>query len=303
MALEIFDAHLHLFTRAFFEALAAQSPLPGTPAERLARAATRAKAEVPPADLAAHVVRWVDELDRHGVARAVAFASVPEEADAVAEAARLAKGRLVPVAVVNPKAPGAPERVRGLLATKGYRGILLFPALHHYRFSGPELAAVLPVVAEHGAVVYAQCGMLKVPLRDVFGLPRAYDVTWANPLDLVPAANAHPRVRFVVPHFGAGLFRETLIAGSQCDNVVVDTSSSNAWTAVEPAGTTLEAVFRRALGVFGPERVLFGTDSGTFPRGWRRDVLTAQREALDAAGVRGTDVARIVAGNAARLFP
>src|SRR5262245_36612759 len=250
MAGTVFDVHTHLFTRTFFETLAKQSPLPGTPEERLEQASRKAKIELPPKDLAAHVARWTRELDHHGVARAVAFSSVPEESEAVAEAARIARGRLVPVAVVNPKAPGAPERVDDLFRAHGFRGVLLFPAMHHYRFSGPELAAVLDVVGKHHGVVYAQCGMLQVPARDLLGLPRVVDVSFANPLDLVPAANAHPAVPFVVPHFGAGLFRETLIAGTLCPNVHVDTSSSNSWTAVEPAGTTLEGVFRRALAVF-----------------------------------------------------
>lgn len=298
----MFDVHTHLFTRTYFEALSKQSPLPGTPDERLERVARAAKIEVPPKDLAAHVRRWLAELDRHGVAKAVAFASSPEEWSDVAEAARIAAGRLVPVALLNPKAAGAPERARDLLGKQGYRGILLFPALHHYRLSGPELAAVLAVVAEVGGVVYAQCGMLKVPLRDHLGLPKTVDLSYANPLDLVPAANAFPKVPFVVPHFGAGFFRETLMAGSQCENVFVDTSSSNSWTAVEPSAPSLADVFRLAAGVFGTERILFGTDSATFPRGWRHDLLLAQREAMEAAGLSSADIDRVLGGNAARMF-
>ena len=39
------DFHLHLFSRPYFEALAALSPMPGTVEERLAQAAAKAKNE------------------------------------------------------------------------------------------------------------------------------------------------------------------------------------------------------------------------------------------------------------------
>ena len=50
-------------------------------------------------------------------------------------------------------------------------------------------------------------------------------------------------------------------------------------------GLTLDGVFRQALAVAGPDRLLFGTDSSFFPRGWQRPVYDAQRAALDAIGV------------------
>ena len=50
-------------------------------------------------------------------------------------------------------------------------------------------------------------------------------------------------------------------------------------------GSTLADVFRQALEVAGPDRLLFGTDSSFFPRGWNRAVYDAQVSALDAAGV------------------
>ena len=139
-------------------------------------------------------------------------------------------------------------------------------------------------------------------MRDLLGLPRATDLNYANPLGLIPAANAHPRTTFVVPHFGAGFLRETLMAGSQCANVVVDTSSSNSWIATQATKLTLRDVFERALGVFGPERILFGTDSNTFPTGWRADRRDEQLEIVRALGIPRADVEAIFANNARRLL-
>lgn len=298
----LFDAHLHLFSRRYFEVLAAQSPLPGSVEERLAALARALSLEIPGPDLAAHVGRWLAELDRHGVERAVAFSSAPEESEAVAQAAALSRGRLVPVALVNPKVPGAPERVRALLEAQGFRGLLLFPALHHVDLAGLELREVARVASERRAVLYVQCGLLRVPVRDALGLPTPVDLAYANPLSLVPVATAFPQVPFVVPHLGAGFFREALMLASQCPNVHLDTSSSNSWIATEPAGLTLPQVLKRALDVLGPTRLLFGTDSATFPRGFRRELLDAQRRALSELGVSSAHQAAILGGNAERLF-
>ncbi len=298
----ILDAHLHLFSRPYFEALARISPLPGTVEERLAALAKKAGLEIPGPDLGAHVRRWLADLDRHGVERAVAFASAPEEAAAVAEAARLAAGRLVPVGLVNPKAEGAPARVEALFATQGYRGVLLFPALHGYRVSGPEARAVLEVVSRHKGLALVQCGLFQVKVRDLLGLPRTTDLAFANPLDLIPAADAFPAVRFVIPHLGAGYLRETLMAGTQCSNVLTDLSSSNSWLTTQVPPLDLAGALKAALAVFGPERILFGTDSSTFPRGWRHDVLAATLAAFDRLALPEPQRARILHDNAAALL-
>ncbi len=301
------DFHTHLFSYPYFEALARQSPAPGETREKIERAAKAAGIDAPPQDLSAHVARWVGEMDRHGVRHAVTFASAPEEIPAVAEAAAMAKGRLSPFALLNPKAEGAAARVRDLLAARGapgaaFRGILLFPAMHHFRVSEPAVAPVLEAVAERGAVAVVQCGILQVRVRDLLGIPRRFDLSYANPLDVIPAADAFGGARFVIPHFGAGFFREALMAGTQCENVFLDTSSSNSWMLTQEAARTLADVYDRALDVFGPTRLLFGTDSSTFPRGWRADVFEAQREALDACHVPAADQDRIFSGNAERLL-
>lgn len=300
--MRVIDAHSHFFSRVYFETLAAQSPLPGTVPERLDDLARRAGIELPAADVAAHLARWTADLDRAQVEHLCAFASVAQELPAVMEAAALSKGRLLAFALVDPRVEGAAERVRGLLEEGRIRGALVFPALHHYRIDGPEAAGLLRVLAAHRALLYVHCGLLVVRLRDLLGIPRTQDLRFADPLHLIPAANAFPDLTFVIPHFGAGFFRETLFAGAQCPNVLVDTSSSNSWTATQAPALTLRDVFARALDVFGARRILFGTDSNVFPAGWRRDRFTAQHTLLDDMGVGVSDQELIFRGNARRVL-
>ncbi len=93
------------------------------------------------------------------------------------------------------------------------------------------------------------------------------------------------------------------MAADQCPNIHLDTSSSNSWMKYHP-GLTLEGVFRQALAVVGPDRLLFGTDSSFFPARLaearlRRAGGGARRDWLS----RADDRAKILGGNFERLFP
>jgi predicted TIM-barrel fold metal-dependent hydrolase len=298
----VIDFHMHLFSRAYFEALASQSPLPGTAADKLAAVVGKTGLELPPPDVGEHTERWLKQMERHGVEHLCAFASAPEEIPSLAQARQHAKGRITPFALVNPKVAGVAERVETLVRDQGFGGVLLFPALHHYTLSSELAAPLLAVLERHKAIAYVHCGLLVVKLRDLLGFPRTADLHYANPLEIVPAANAYPSVKFVIPHFGAGFFREALLAGAQCPNVLVDTSSSNSWVATQTPKLELREVFEAALRVFGPERVLFGTDSNVFPAGWRADRLAEQRKVLAELGVSAAHQELIFGGNAKRIL-
>jgi len=301
--MRIQDAHTHFFSRPFFDSLAALSPLPGERAALVDSVAAQAGLELPDRDVAVHRDRWLDQMKRHGVERLVSFASAPVEAEAVAEAARGSGGRLLPYVLVDPTAEGATAFAERALGSQGFRGLLTFPAMHHFRPGDACLAPILELADRHRAPVIVHCGILRVRLRDLFGIPRPYDLSYADPLHIVPAANRHPGVTFVVPHFGGGFLQQALMLGRQCENVCVDTSSSNDWIATLPGSLDLAGVFRAALDVYGAERILFGTDSSTFPRGWRADLRNAQLTALERAGASGAQVEAIMGGNLARLLP
>tara|TARA_R110002074_G_scaffold185069_4_gene350481 strand:+ start:48 stop:959 length:912 start_codon:yes stop_codon:yes gene_type:complete len=298
----LIDFHSHFFARPFFDTLAAASPLSGEPEAKLAALSERTGLQVPDADVKVHRARWIEAMDAADVDHMVTFASLPEEVPTVAQAIAHDDGRLIGMSIANPAAEGAAANVAALLDTQGFRGILCFPAQHHFRIDEERTHAVLKVLNERSAVCYVHCGLLVVKLKDLLGIPRTVDLTYANPLHLIPAANAFPNVTFVIPHFGAGMFRETLMAGAQCENIVVDTSSSNGWITTQPDAPTLTDVFARALDVFGPERIVFGTDSGPFPAGWRKDRLLEQTKILNDLGIDAADQQSIFAGNAARIL-
>lgn len=298
----LYDAHLHFFSWDFFAALVRQKDPALEVESALRELAARTKIALPEREAGRHLQKWLNELARHHVEHAFCFASVPEEVEAVGEALQLSSGRLSGFFLVNPKHAAAAAHVQNACSKFGYRGVMLFPALHHYHVNDEALQPFFEAAAAHKLLVLAHFGILQVQLRDALGLPRLYDGRFANPLDLQAVANRFPRLRFIIPHFGSGFWRETLMLGMQCENVFVDTSSSNNWMSTQTSALTLAEVFHRTKAVFGAERLLFGTDSGAFPRGWRKDIFEAQLAAMHAAAFTEREIALVLGGNAERML-
>jgi predicted TIM-barrel fold metal-dependent hydrolase len=61
-------------------------------------------------------------------------------------------------------------------------------------------------------------------------------------------------------------------------------------------------VFRRALDVVGPKRLLFGTDSSFFPRGWHHQVFDDQAKAVYELNASLTDARSIFGENLLRIL-
>jgi uncharacterized protein len=282
------DAHAHFFSHRFFHSLAL---LAGKSAGDVAGALG---CDLPPRDPAELARDWAAELDRHGVERCVLIASVPGDEASVLAALDACPGRFFAYAMVNPLADGA-------AVAEGLHAICLFPAMHRYSIQDPRVEPLLDQAAERGAAVFVHCGVLTVGVRGALGLPSPFDMRFSNPIDLHGVALRHPRLRFIVPHFGAGYFREALMLASLCPNVYLDTSSGNSWMRYE--GLDLATVFARTLAVTGPKRLLFGTDSNlSFPRGWHARVFDTQVQALAGLGLSRADAHAIFGGNLERLF-
>jgi predicted TIM-barrel fold metal-dependent hydrolase len=292
------DAHCHFFSNQFFSALATQRGRNETTAD-LCRELQWNEPGTPEA----LAERWIAELDTHGVGRAALIASVPRDEASVAAAVARHPDRLVGFFMLDPSADDAVDRARHAIATMGLRGLCLFPAMHHVPLSDTRIQQVVEVAASHpGTAVFVHCGVLSVGVRKKLGLPSRFDLRLGDPLGVARLALSYPSVPFIVPHFGAGLFREALMAADTCANIHLDTSSSNGWITYTP-GLTLEAVFKAALSVAGPRRLLFGTDSSFFPRGWQKGVYETQKTALAGVGLAAEDNALVFGGNFDRIFP
>ena len=154
----------------------------------------------------------------------------------------------------------------GLPATfSEVRVACLFPAMHGYSIQDDCARPVFEWAQAHRRAVFVHCGVLSVGVRKKLGLSSPFDMRFSNPVDL-------------------------------------DTSSSNQWMRYQAGHITLREVFRHALDVAGAHRLLFGTDSSFFPRGWHHAIFEDQAKALYEIGTSEADARAIFGENLLRIL-
>jgi len=301
--MKILDAHTHLFSRAYFAGLVKQKTGSVPTEADLRDVFTKLKLDIPAADPTEHAARWVAEMDAKGIARMVLFTSLPGEQSEVAAAVKAFPERFTGYTMVNPIAPDALETAKRDLTEWGLRGIELFPAMFRFSPSDEKLAyPFYELAAKLNVPVFCHVGILRVKLRELLGLPSKFDLSLSNPLLVHRVAADFPQVRFILPHFGCGFLREAAFVGHQCPNVYIDTSSSNSWLRLLPEAPSLARALEVCLEAFGPDRILYGTDSSTFPRGYRLDIQQELRGAFDALKLDENVRSKILGGNLARVL-
>lgn len=289
------DAHVHFFSHHFFSTLVSQKP-----GLTLEAAAAQLGWHIPLLEPEKLAATWVQELNRHQVGKAALIASIPSDEASVIAAATAHPDRFFAFAMVNPRAWN-PEALAGIQVA------CLFPAMHSFSVHDESAKLVFEWAEKNHRAIFVHCGVLSVGIRGKLGLPSPFDMRFSNPIDLHPIALRHPTVPIIIPHFGAGFLREALMLADLCPNVFLDTSSSNHWVKyTEPhhleSRGDLRDVFRRALDVIGPRRLLFGTDSSHFPRGWHAAIFEEQARALYEIGLPMADARAIFGENLLRIL-
>lgn len=297
--IEIIDAHMHLYTsklsRYVEKKLAAQDPRVREAARiwkegfiRKYNSEILEDNEDPPAGIAAD---WAAELDSHGVDKACFLALYPGE-DELSEFLAARQGRFFGLATVDPHDPRAPELLRRRVKEEHYVGLKLYPPTQYFL---PSEREVYPL--------YEEARGLGIPVVFHLGITLSFeaDLRYADPLELHPVARDFPDLPLIVPHFGSGYLKELLFLAYHVHNIYLETSGKNIWTEYLPYPLSLQEAFKKSLQVFGPERIIFGTDSRMLSRGYRRDVLETQLSILAELGVGREETALIMGGNIRRL--
>lgn len=293
--LPVDDAHVHLFSHGFYSTLARQKKLES--AEALGPLLDW---EIPSPDPVALAARWVTELDRNGLNRSCLIASGHGDEESVALAVAAYPDRFFGYFMLNPMQSDALSRLTAAAANPHLHCVCLFPAMHTYSIADARLVPMLEIASDRRLAVFVHCGAITVGVRKRLGLSSQFDMRFSNPLDLHPVALHFPQIRFIVPHFGAGLLREALMVADLCPNVYLDTSSSNRWMAYE--GLDIRSVYSRAIEVVGVSRLLFGTDSSFFPRGWHSEIFKQQTTALYELGLNEQQAGQILSLNLERVL-
>jgi predicted TIM-barrel fold metal-dependent hydrolase len=290
------DAHVHFLSRAFFEGLGRQK------GASIDAQLSGLGIEIPTEDPTTLANRWVQELDKHGVRSTVLIASIPGDEAPLTKAVRAFPERFHGYFMLDPTQSNAVQRVDSAIEN-GLRGICFFPAMHRYAMHDECAVAVLESLQDRqGIAVFVHCGVLSVGIRAKLGLPSRFDMRFSNPIDLHSVALRFPNLNFVIPHFGAGYFREALMLADLCPNVYFDTSSTNSWVKYQTPAIEVHDAFRKSLELLGPRRLLFGTDSSFFPRGWHRAVFETQVSILSDLGTSADDAELILGANLRRIL-
>jgi predicted TIM-barrel fold metal-dependent hydrolase len=236
--------------------------------------------------------RWAAEVDRHRLIRIVFVTGGDNDRLAKIVAGR--PDKFVGFAHHDPFRPGAAAELERAVTTLGLRGYKLIAPLLSDSIADDRLWPVWESAERLGIPVLIHFGPLRY--QGIVAHPNM------SPLALQDVARAFPGIPFIIPHFGCGYPRELLHLAWVCGNVHVDTSGSNEWMRWMPYPLTLGSLFRKFLETVGPRRILFGTDSSWFPRGFAVRYLEEQLRACWELGCDDDTMRAMFAGNAARLL-
>ena len=235
---------------------------------------------------------WQSEIDRYEL-EAVGFVTGGgnENLHQICEG----RDKFVGYAHHDPCADNAVEELYKAVEEYGFKG---------YKMLGPTLSK--PVYSTDLYPIWEACADLEIPVLIHMGILGAGGgLAWnenMNPMKLNGPARDFPDVNFVIPHFGCSWVRETLQLCWACANVMIDTSGSNQWVRWVEHEWNLNRLFSKYLQTIGSSRILFGTDSSWFPRGFAYRYLQDQVRAAKEINMNQRDMEKIFAENAANLL-
>jgi hypothetical protein len=299
---KIFDAHVHFYSNSYFRFLVRQKQNRLDINTELKNIAAKGHIEIPGEDPLQLAKRWIDILDKWKIERSTLFGSIPGDEESIAKAVQANPTRFTGFFSIDPNSNVLIDNAKRMMTQEKLKGFLLYPSLYHISVNDEWLFPLYELAQENKAIVFTQFGKLIMRTRDYAGVPTILNEQFANPLELIPLAKKFPGIKFIIPNFGAGKFTETLQVGKECPNVYVDTAGANSWIQTHPDGLDMRKVFQMAIASFTTSRILFGSDSGMLPRGYRYDIVDNQLKLVQEMRLQIVDIKKIFYENAVGLF-
>jgi len=227
--------------------------------------------------------------------------------DWVAETVREKSGALTGYVYLNPLAGSAAvacaaallerEEFVGLIVNSSVRGEFLNDERSDEFFAMAQETGA-PVLLHPPAVPVAADAMKAVGAIE--HVVRPCDITMGVAAILLAGRlQRFPGLKLIAPNAGGALslLREKLDMAQRRDNVEGPPISQQLRQIYVDTGTPSLPALRAAVEVFGPERMLFGTDSPPLAT-----PLDAALAAIDQLGLSDVDRAKVLGGNAVELF-
>jgi len=251
----------------------------------------RTEEDIP--DIETQAKRWVDETNKYRIDKAVFLTGGGN--DQLAKIIKLAPDVFVGFAHHDPFSPGAAEELERAIVKLGLRGYKILAPTVEKRLDDPELDPLWKMAEKYQLPVLIHFGIL----GGGGGIGNAINM---NPLVIHDIAKGFPDISFIIPHFGCGYTRELLQLAWACPNIYIDTTGTNDWIRWMPYLVTIRDLFRVFTETVGPQRIIFGTDSNHFPRGFAYPVFQTQWQACRDIGLDDSSMCAIFHDNAARLL-
>ncbi len=236
---------------------------------------------------------WLEEARRWGVSRLVFVTGGGNRS--LSQIIEQGEGVFSGFAHHPPESPGSAEELERCVKKLNFKGYKLFAPLVETPLCDPSLELLWETAEKFQLPVLVHFGILG-------GGGGIASGTNISPLSLEPVARAYPGIPFVVPHFGCGYLRELLQLCWSCANVYVDTSGNNEWLRWYPYPLTVRDLFHKFRETVGAQRIIFGTDSSWFPRGWAAAYFAEQFQACTALGFNQGEMSLVFGGTAERLL-
>lgn len=293
----VIDSHLHMMSKTVIDELIEQAGKLGLNVQsRLAQERMRSRIgerqvmDVPPDQMADW---WCAELDRFAIEKAIFMSFVPNS-DYFRKFIAAQPERIFACCTLDPTSHEAPRQLEREIREAGFCGVKLYPTNQCYKLSDPRAVPFFEKVRELGIPVTIHYGISVAPTSNL---------SCASPIDIHTVARDFPEIPFIIVHFGAGYLREVLELYYHCPNIYVDTSGTNNWRKYLPFDWSLRDVFAMCLDVMGADHILYGSDSGGVPSGYRDWVLTDQNDIVhNRLGLGAEEKRLIMRGNAERLY-
>lgn len=203
--------------------------------------------------------------------------------------------RFIGFASVDPlEGEKAARELENAVKKLGLKGLKLHTVCQHFY---PDDRIIYPV--------YETAEKLGIPLMiHVGALPpqatTAHVLRYkhCNPLYLDDVVRDFPNLSIIIPHLGAGFFKEAFMLARTSKKIYFDTSDADLMLNY-PFDMTFTQISKKALEYVGPDRIMFGSEGGL-------DVLERNvyllRAAFTELQVLEEDRNKILGGNISRLI-
>ncbi|MHB8064075.1 MAG: amidohydrolase family protein [Ruminiclostridium sp.] len=238
-------------------------------------------------------IRWLNEMERYNIDKLVFVTGGGNEL--LSRIVQEHPQHFIGYAHHNPFETNAAQKLETAVAHQGLKGYKIIAPDLSGRMDDSALNPVWKVAENNQIPVLIHFGILGA----AGGLAKHDNI---NPMIMHDVARAYPDIPFIIPHFGCGHPQELLQLAWVCPNIYVDTSGSNQWIRWMPYPLTLKDLFKKYYETIGPERIIFGTDSEWFPRGFVKQYYDEQRKDCIELGMKQEEIKMIFRNNIARLL-